>query len=262
MILAIFAISKSKFSSTITESFIDVPRKPHIYKQIVNGAGQTTNLGLASNTYPFFSTPNFQSNISPRMFSGDYNATIKYNMPSRDNLAVPSNPMDYANRAKENYTKEKYGCTSGNVGNVSNSKLTSVNVSDLSSSNVPTSLVSLGDMTTVGIDGNAETVHVFDNYIYANAKSRLRSQSDQIRGDLPIVPCKRGIFDVSVNLATDLNVGALAVMGGNGETAMNTAKLVYAASGNSNTTLGGVNMANDFKSMGNEYAEMNVQSFM
>jgi Family of unknown function (DUF5850) len=279
MVLAIFSISKSKLSPNLIENFVGMPPvKVSLQRVVAAKNGQMTSTGLLdSNPLGFVSSPNFQATISPRCYGGDYNASIKYSMPALANLAVPQNPMSYnnngnmANMAKETYTRENYGCTTGNCGASSASsgsgstQLKSISASKATETgnNLPTSMVAMQDMTTVDVQGNAQQVHVFDNYIYANAKSRLRGQSDQIRGDLPIVPCKKGNFDVSINLNTDLNAGALAAMGGvaPGTSAFDTAKLIYAASGNTNDTLSGVNMSNTFATLGSQYAQMNVSSF-
>jgi hypothetical protein len=46
----------------------------------------------------FYTVPGtFQSQLTPRMFGGDYGANITYNLPSRENLAVPQTPLGFAN---------------------------------------------------------------------------------------------------------------------------------------------------------------------
>ena len=57
----------------------------------------------------FFSVPNFQSQLSPRMFSESYGPDIRYNLPAHKNLAVPAHPLaakepfKFAKMARENY---------------------------------------------------------------------------------------------------------------------------------------------------------------
>jgi hypothetical protein len=57
----------------------------------------------------FFSVPNFQSQLSPRMFSESYGPDIRYNLPAHKNLAVPNHPLaakepfKFAKMARENY---------------------------------------------------------------------------------------------------------------------------------------------------------------
>jgi hypothetical protein len=38
---------------------------------------------------------------------------------------------------------------------------------------------------------------VYDRFIYANQKSRRRSQGDLIRGDIPIIPTNNAWFNMS-----------------------------------------------------------------
>lgn len=251
MILAVFAISKSKVSPDLIENWMGMPNlQTSVNRVTVDDKGNVTSSGLLNNN-PLVNSPNYQAT---NCGSCGNNATVKYSQSTLANLSVP-NDNDMVNMAKEKYTRENYGSSS--LRSISASKATETG------NNLPTSMVAMQDMTTVDVQGNAQQVHVFDQYMYANAKSRLRGQSDHIRGDLPIVPCKKGNFDISVNLNTDLNPGALAAMGGidMNSTAAKTAQLIYAASGNTNTTLGGVNMAQTFASMGSQMAEMNVSSF-
>ena len=55
---------------------------------------------------------------------------------------------------------------------------------------------------------------VYDRVIYTNNNSRLRSQGDMIRGDLPIKPNSSDWFRPSVRPSVDLQRGAMNVMGG------------------------------------------------
>ena len=62
---------------------------------------------------------------------------------------------------------------------------------------------------------------VYDRFVYANAKSRLRNAADPVRGDLPIVPVlpeanKNSVvmFRPSVAPHIDLSRGYLATAGG------------------------------------------------
>ena len=57
----------------------------------------------------FFSVPNFQAQLSPRMFAESYGPDIRYNLPAQKNLAVPAHPLgakepfQFAKMARENY---------------------------------------------------------------------------------------------------------------------------------------------------------------
>ena len=221
----------------------------------------------------FYTVPGtFQSNIAPRMFSGDYGANITYNLPSKDNLAVPDTPIQHANsigRGSFNI-KEDYGspvsCAKGGdslsyhggaplmepgyaAGNYNKEIQKAYEGKDnvkYSHSNLEVNLP-VGDMTSFksgegGDDAESEPI-VYDRYLFANLNSRLRSQGDPIRGDLPIVPNNYGWFNPSVQPNIDLQQGALNVIAGtSNETAQQLADMIYTTSGNYKTAIGGVNM--------------------
>jgi hypothetical protein len=89
------------------------------------------------------------------------------------------------------------------------------------------SLMPVGDMTTINTMGETVQPVVFDRFIYANRNSRNRGQGDPIRGDLPIVPCETGWFRPSVHPNIDLQEGAMNVMGGvTNETTQALSKLI------------------------------------
>lgn len=54
---------------------------------------------------------------------------------------------------------------------------------------------------------------LYQNYVYANTKSRLQGDQDHIRGSIPVTP-EKGWFRPPVDPAKDLRLGALFVMGG------------------------------------------------
>lgn len=89
---------------------------------------------------------------------------------------------------------------------------------------------------------------VYDRYIYANRNSRLRSQGDPIRGDLPITPLNGTWFVPNAaagnNINQTLQQGAMNVMGGlANETNRNLAKLMNKSSDFTTTTFGGINLS-------------------
>lgn len=55
----------------------------------------------------FVSTPAFQAVLSPRFSNVQYGANIRYNMPDRENLGVPCEPLTFGGMAQENYMKER-----------------------------------------------------------------------------------------------------------------------------------------------------------
>ncbi len=121
----------------------------------------------------------------------------------------------------------------------------------------PVSMLPVGDMTTINSNGEIVQPVVFDRFVFANRNSRLRSQGDAIRGDLPIVPCGPDWFRPSVHPNLDLQQGALNVMGGfDNTTARNMAQLIDIASAGTTSTIGGINMPASFD-INNRAAQMN-----
>lgn len=107
------------------------------------------------------------------------------------------------------------------------------------------SMLPVRDMTSINVDGDIVQPIVYDNYMFAPKKSRLAGLGDPVRGDLAIAPCNTGWFQVSVQPNIDLQRGALNVLGGiNNEQGKSIADLVYKTSGNAETAIGGVDMAN------------------
>jgi hypothetical protein len=243
----------------------------------------------------FYSVPGtYQAILDPRFSNVDYGANIRYNMPTQKNQGVPCNPLTFGNMAQENYSpkkshRENYGCSScgGGCGPVScrkggipkslktPSEATPVDYAGgnynevledvMSSSSYPetTSMLPLGDMTTVNSLGETIQPVTYERFIYANRNSRLRSQGDWIRGDLPIVPCKNEWFRPSVQPNIDLNQGAMNVLGGiNNGTGNELAALINATSGGADTTISGVNMATQFsQSLGAGQRDVQVTAF-
>ncbi len=198
----------------------------------------------------FFSNANYQASLSPR-FDGtnDYGAMIRYNMPSRSNLAVPTDPLTFGSMAcgskpiKEGFcqscrgsTVEGYckgcgsvGCRRGSgsmpaqpFGAPSSASLMG---SDYASASFKqqqaqgdyapvTSTLQAGSLIMRSPDGQMQQVYVYDRFMVANQKSRLTGLGDPIRGDLPIVPCKNEWMRPSANPNIDLRTGAMSVLGG------------------------------------------------
>ena len=219
----------------------------------------------------FYTVPGtFQANIAPRMFSGDYGANITYNLPSKSNLAVPDTPIQHANSVGKFNIKEDYGSpvscgkggdslsyhggapliqpgfAGGNYNETIKKSYEGKGNIKYSHNNLEVNLP-VGDMTSFksgegGVNTESEPI-VYDRYMFANVGSRLRSQGDPIRGDLPIVPNNCGWFNPSVQPNIDLQQGALNVMAGTtNETAQQLADMIYTTSGNYKTAIGGVNM--------------------
>jgi len=169
------------------------------------------------------------------------------------------------NYVQENYTKEDYGCNScsggvqgcrpgglpgptaspGNeaVYDYTNGDWAEVAHKAADDTAYPdvTSMLPVGDMTTVNADGEVGNPLIYNRLIYANRNSYLRSLGDPIRGDLPIVPCNSDWFRPSVHPSIDLREGALNVLAGlENEQGQALSSLIHTASGNTDLTLGGV----------------------
>jgi len=221
----------------------------------------------------------YQSMLPPRFSNTNYGANIQYNIPCRQVLGTPETPVplppsnnnanaiDMSNMVQEGYcapcSKSNSGCNqvqmvqpqvldsccstnvvtpsgfaSGNYNEVQKSAQMSYNAKEYPDVQ---SMIPVGTMDSLG--ESCQPV-VYDRYIYANRRSRLRSQGDPIRGDLPIVPCNTGWFRPSVNAHIDLHEGAMNVLGGvSNETAQTMNQLIDASSGGAIQTVGGVNMA-------------------
>ena len=203
----------------------------------------------------YFTVPGtYQSHLNPRFSNTDYGANIRYNMPSKINQAVPTNPLTFGGMAsKENFrtknVKENFcsscsdnsGVPSCGKGGVPNSYHGGAPVTEPSyasgnynqvienaySKGNPSgnygekglhayseSSLPISDMTSASMNGEPAPV-VYTRLMFANrANTRLRAQGDMIRGDLAIVPCDAGWFRPSVTPHVDLQQGALNVMGG------------------------------------------------
>ena len=221
----------------------------------------------------FYTVPGtFQSNIAPRMFAGGYGANITYNLPDNKNLAVPNTPLQHANSVHKFSIAENYDapvpCAKGGNSLSYHGGAPLVQpgyaVGKYSHSNLEVNLP-VGDMTSFksgdGGEDESEPI-VYDRYLFANVGSRLRSQGDPIRGDLPIVPNNYGWFNPSVQPNIDLQQGALNVIAGDSnETAQQLADMIYTTSGNYKTTIGGVNMKGKLGNPGDVTSYKSSRSF-
>lgn len=225
----------------------------------------------------FYSVPGYyQSMLTPRFSNIDYGANIRYNMPSYENQAVPANALTFNNMVGAggtNFTQENFSYpmnqqavpSSGNPPNCGkggipesyvggaplmeagyangdfNKELNKVYSDSKKSSS--SAMLPVSDMTSMASDSANSAPVVYDRYIYSNRNSRLRSQGDPIRGDIPIVPCQYPWFRPSVHPNVDLQQGAMNVIGGStNDTANSLANLIYTTSGNAETAIGGINM--------------------
>lgn len=248
--------------------------------QEVAAGGNFLNPNMGSGK--FFSTPNFQGILAPRFSNAQYGANIRYNMPDRENMAVPCEPLTFGNMAKENYIPGTHGspaqqpqpasregyCGNGNgdaplcgkggygIGHKVGSDYevppgyTNGNWQQVFDSlpaegqNLGSSLP-IGTMSTMDASGNVDQFVAFNRIMVANNKSRLRSLGDPIRGDLAIVPCQTGWFSVYPQLNIDLQAGAMRVMNGDGASNNDLLNLMVQASGSSQSSFSGVNLSDE-----------------
>ena len=132
-------------------------------------------------------------------------------------------------------------------------------------------MIEVDQITQLGADGEVTNPIVFDRYMFSNRSSRLRSQGDPFRGDIPVIPIQSDWFRPNVHPNIDLQAGAMHVLGGfDNETAKATANLIHMSSGKADTAIGGVdlsqvNMAQqNFMSIANgrgDNGDVVVQSF-
>lgn len=300
LIVAVFAICNTNMSPAVNEGYWGTGNFTHKVHREVQTKGGCGSHSLQNNYQAmlgndkFVQYPKFQGLLSPRFSNVAYGANIKYNTPSYGNLASPSDPLALGDMATKNYqnTQEIYGCSKGRCGGdgcgvatcgkggVSLGRASqSPNISedsnyfnamnkiyesdDYTKHTVSNGVLAVGDMTTVNAVGNVEQPIVYDRYIYANQKSKLRQHGDMIRGDLAIVPDGGNWFSVHPHPNIDLHEGAMNVMGGvcNG-TAQDLANLNYATSGSTKTISGGLDITNQFTTtMGAAGGDIKISSF-
>lgn len=216
----------------------------------------------------FYSVPGtYQALLAPRTASINYGADIKYNMPSVENQAVPPNPLTFSNMVKEGYCGQNdqppfhsgvvtdSGYANGNYNNMLKDVYSGVpKVSSDLQINLP-----VRDMTNIGADGEdggdggdsgITQPIIYDRFMVANRNSRLRSQGDPIRGDLPIIPRTGELFAPSVQPNLDLRQGAMNVMGGlDNDTSKALANLIYDSSSGAQQTIGGKDLKQHFQNL-------------
>lgn len=150
-------------------------------------------------------------------------------------VGAPRIPLDPHNPYSASYANGDYN------------KVLNLAVGAGASNGWPTDTVAeLNQASFLTQDGEMKQPIVYDRYIYANRNSRLRGQGDPIRGDLPIIPISGNWFVSSYAREPQITLqqGAMNVLGGvNNETSNSLANLIYNASGGTETTIGGVDMA-------------------
>lgn len=224
--------------------------------------------------------PNAQNMLSPRFENIQVGSNIRYNPPSREHMAAPADPLTFSNITNPPTISASLGdhsetfkmgsngryqaCGKGGIGptvgggapplppDYANGNYNEVAeklyAEGQKKHTQATSMIPVGDMTTVSPQGDPINAVVYDRLMYANPNNRLRGRGDWIRGDLAIAPCDHGgWFSVSAHPSIDLNQGAMAVLNGIDNSAgQDLAALIYDTSGQ--TSISGLDMTNQFAS--------------
>ena len=252
-------------------------------KNIVEGLGMLPSrvarpVRVAKNTNvagnPFFSVTNMQAQIAPRFASTDFGANIKYNLPSQQHMAsMPNDPLMMGQAVHENFETPvtcggraqgapfradpvmQSGFAAGNFNKVTQDALDSTHTVEV------TDQMPVGDMSTVSPTGEIEQSIVYDRFIFANRSSRLRSQGDWIRGDIPVCMNNTGWFQVSANPTVDLNQGAMNVLAGpQNELTQEMTRFMNNSSGD--TTVAGMNLSTQqLASIGANTNDVSISAF-
>lgn len=188
----------------------------------------------------FFSTENFQANLSPRFDNSGHGpyvreTFVKYGQPSIENLAVPTDPMGYADMVGGGCSKKNVLESYGAENSLMIPNYSEGNYNSLSGGNllVTSDLLPVQNMSALnGVDKNGQPTQCifFERIIHSNRNNRRRSQGDPIRGDLPIAPINNGWFNTSTSIY-DLQQGALGVIGGMSDSSTKMADFINESSG-------------------------------
>jgi len=217
--------------------------------------------------FPVYTVPGtYQADLSPRFNSVGLNSYVKYNVPEQEHLASYANdpltmehrpsqenyaPMDLVNMVERPTVREDY----------KSSKSASKSTSEPAEYNqMVQKLADMGSQVTDklpvqpmnGSHGSDKEPIYYnaDRYIFAMQKSRLYGRADFIRGDIPIVPTLPNAdinsnvwFRPSVTPRTDLNAGALGVIGGTyNTTQQQLLEMMARSAGGSMGTINGVDV--------------------
>jgi hypothetical protein len=157
--------------------------------------------------------------------------------------------------AKENYESNPPSCGKGGYGlgnkvaggyelssGYENGNKQEV-LSQNSGSQIVGSDLPIGTMSSMDGAGNMDQVVMYGRLMVSTSKSssKLRSQGDPIRGDLPIVPCQSGWFSVYPTISRDLQEGAMNVLTdvAPGSSYNNLMNMLVTSTGGAQNTFGG-----------------------
>jgi hypothetical protein len=180
-------------------------------------------LYLNKSSVPVFTVPGqYQSPLAPRFSNTGYGAYITYNMPDKKNLGVdPTNPMMLASMVEKPHTKESFRYPANSSSTNYQQKYDSLTTPYTSGPDAK-EIVNELPVQSMSASNGSEVPLVMDRFIVSNLKSYRYGAGDYIRGDLAIAPINPTLGDVysavmfrpSSTPATELNPGAMAVMGG------------------------------------------------
>lgn len=203
----------------------------------------------------------YQSMLSPRTNpSQGIGGNVRFSIPNHKHMAAPYDPLNFSYMAKENYNGSKCGTSTDYTNDNYKEIINDIHTDQNGNNTEILDSIPVGDMTTMNALGEPQQMVVYDRLIYTNKKSRNRSQGCPVRGDLAIVPIE-GYMRPPANPNTDLQTGAMAVMGGiNNETTQKMASLI--ANTSTEPTVSGVSMAS-LKNItaGSQLANINVTAF-
>lgn len=157
----------------------------------------------------------YQATLNPRQAGMvDYGPYLRYDMPDQSKRADSMGSL-YTGIVNESYRGPK---TEGYCGPCNGGGGSVENYQHNPSSAIPPPMdmmpaQSMG-MTATNALGEETQPIIYDRFIFANQKDRLREGADFIRGDLPIVPMSKGWFTPSATPQTALRTGALEMIGG------------------------------------------------
>ena len=244
------ALASQSLSPDVTETFMGMPQRTvNVQRVTESGPGKAD----------FMEVPGtFQAAISPRFNGNGFGPYIRYDPPAQKYQASPAHPLGQV-QIKELYSKQ--GCRAGSAASSPSDGIqpyklpAGYTASDYQQQMSANKAVHTSDQVkipaaqqsnTAMANALGETVAqpiIYDRYIYANKKSRLHSQGDPIRGDLPIIPYQGGEawFRPSAHPNTDLRSGAIMTMSGvDNETSKQLAALQNISSGGQVQTASGI----------------------
>lgn len=161
--------------------------------------------------------PSYQAALSPRFSNVGYGAYIRYNVPPKQDLAVPDYPLTYGSDISvESF--QKPGPMNAQKAAALNTFVadTQKGIFQTPTCNAPSDV----NMMNAGSEGAPQPI-VYDRLVFANKRSRLYGRGDPIRGDLPIAPIQSDWFRPSVYPNIDLREGAMNVIAGHDNSTAN-----------------------------------------